>query len=156
MKLGLLFCVFMVMNGCALIHKTSQSQNTETPKKYIEDAPRDRRLVLNGVAISESDFGGVERWFAVDKYGKSSKVRFQVGCFKNRDGWGYVLYEGGTEGVVASCYREGLNVRWNWVDEGENIMYSIIIKAGETGYYYEFPSVEEKVLPRETFKVYKF
>ena len=55
MKLGLLFCVFMVMNGCALIHKTSQSQNTETPKKYIEDAPRDRRLVLNGVAISESD-----------------------------------------------------------------------------------------------------
>ena len=92
----------------------------------------------------------------MNSYGKSNKVRFQVGCFRDGDGFGYVLYEGGTEGVAARCYREGLDVRWDWVDKGANIMYSIVIKAGETGYYYEFPGVDEKVLPRETFKVSKF
>ena len=156
MKFIFLISTFMVMAGCALNYDATRPQNTENKKNYIEDAPRNRQLVLSGKVFSENDFGGVERWFAIDRYGKSNKVRFQVGCFKNGNGLGYVLYEGGTEGAAASCYREGLNVRWNWVDKGEVIMYSIVIKTGDTGYYYEFTSVEEKVLPRETFKVYKF
>lgn len=29
---------------------------------------RDRLLSINGYSVSETDFGGVERWYAVDKY----------------------------------------------------------------------------------------
>ena len=33
---------------------------------------RDRELSLDGYSILESDFGGVERWYAVDKYNYDS------------------------------------------------------------------------------------
>ncbi len=153
MKLGLLFStfmIFMMMGGCASNQNVSQPQNTAPPKKYIEDAPRDRQLVLNGVVFSESDFGGVERWFAIDRYGKPSKVRFQVGCFKNGDGLGYVLYEGGTEGVAASCYRKGLDMRWDWDD------YAIIIRPDGTCLYYDFSYQSKGVKPKEFYKASKF
>ena len=150
MKLGLLFCAFMIMAGCALNHNVSQPQNTEPPKKYIEDAPRDRQLVLSGKVISESELGGVERWYAIDKYGGSSKVRFQVGYFRDELNIGFVLYEGGTLGELAICYRAGLNLRWDWGN------YSIVIKSDGTGLYYDFSSKTTDVPPRETFKVNKF
>ncbi|OWV20902.1 hypothetical protein SAMN06298224_2588 [Fibrobacter sp. UWB16] len=150
MKLGLLFCAFMIMAGCALNHNVSQPQNTEPPKKYIEDAPRDRQLVLSGKVISESELGGVERWYAIDKYGGSSKVRFQVGYFRDEPNIGFVLYEGGTRGELAICYRAGLNLRWDWGN------YSIVIKSDGTGLYYDFSSKTTDVPPRETFKVNKF
>ncbi|SHM70189.1 hypothetical protein [Fibrobacter sp. UWB7] len=143
-----LFITSVITQSCALMDKS----------KYIEYAPRDRQLVLNGKVVSESKFGGVERWYAIDKYGGSSKVRFQVGYFRDEPYFGFVLYEGGTQGKIAVCYREGLDLRWDWIDKGTNVMmHSIVInKAGEKGYYYEFSSEGEKVLPRETFKVYKF
>ena len=135
-----LFIISIMTQSCALVDKT----------KYIEDAPRDRQLVLSGKVISESELGGVERWYAIDKYGGSSKVRFQVGYFREEPNIGFVLYEGGNRGELAICYRAGLNLRWDWGN------YSIVIKSDGTGLYYDFSSKTTDVPPRETFKVYKF
>ncbi len=135
-----LFVASIITQSCAVMDKS----------KYIEYAPRDRQLVLSGEVVSESEIGGVERWYAIDKYGKSNKVRFQVGYFKDEPSLGFVLYEGGTRGKFAICYRAGINLRWDW----EN--YSIIVKSDGTGLYYDFSSKKTEVSPRETFKVYKF
>ncbi len=135
-----LFVASVITQSCANMDKS----------KYIEYAPRDRLLVLSGKVFSESELGGVERWYALDEYGGSSKVRFQVGYFREEPNIGFVLYEGGTRGELAICYRAGLNLRWDWGD------YSIIIKSDGSGLYYDFTSKKTEVSPRERFNVYKF
>ncbi len=123
-------------------------------EKYIEDAPRDRVLKLSGKLYSETDYGGVERWFALDKYNReSTKVRFQVGYFKDEPNLGFVLYEGGSQGELAIVIRDGLDLRWSWFKLGE---YAIVLKSDGTAYYYDFKSQEKNVPPKETFRVYKF
>ena len=55
----------------------------------VPSTSRERVLSISGYSISETDFGGVERWYAVDKYNYDSlidEVRFQVGYFKNNKG----------------------------------------------------------------------
>lgn len=77
---------------------------------------RDRQLPLSGYTVFESDFGGVERWYAVDKYNYDSlvdEIRFQVGYFKENN-IGFVLYGNGTTGEEAYFSRQGLDFRWDW------------------------------------------
>ena len=118
--------------------------------KNIEDAPRDRVLRLSGKLYSETDYGGVERWFAIDKYNSDGKVRFQIGYFKDEPNLGFILYEGGSQGELAIVYRDGLNLRWDWSN------YAIVVKSNGTAFYYDFKTQEKNVPPRETFRVYKF
>ena len=77
---------------------------------------RDRQLSLSGYTVFESDFGGVERWYAVEKYNYDSlvdEIRFQVGYFKENN-IGFVLYGNGTTGEEAYFSRQGLDFRWDW------------------------------------------
>lgn len=55
---ALLLCILFsfIIISCASVPSTS----------------RDRVLSISGYSISETDFGGVERWYAVDKYNYDS------------------------------------------------------------------------------------
>ena len=117
----------------------------------VNPYPRDRILTLSGTKVSETEFGGVERWYAVDKYNSSGNggVRFQVGYFKE-NGIGFVLYEDGTIGEEAVFYRQGLNLRWDWKN------YAIVIKPDGTGLYYDFSYQSTDVKPTGLYQTYKF
>lgn len=124
---------------------------------------KDRQLLLNGYTLSETDFGGVERWYAVDKYNYDSLievVRFQVGYFKDNN-LGFVLYENGTTGEEANFSREGLDLRWDWGsyyrDGAGRYRYAFVIEPDGTGLYYDFSTSTNGVSkPRGIYKVRKF
>ena len=125
-------------------------------KNIFADTPRNRILHLGELEISESDFGGVERWYAYNEgyalFGDSyeSKVIFQVGFFKDTK-VGFILYEDGTTGELAEFSRQGLDLRWNWG------LYSVIIKPDGSGSYYDFStSVNGIASPRDRYKMRKF
>lgn len=113
--------------------------------------PRDRTLHLSGDTVSETEYGGVVRWLAVDKYNSRGDggVRFQVGYFLDNE-VGFVLYEGGTRGQVAHFYRQGLNLRWDWGD------YAIVMKPDKTCLYYDFSYKSTDVKPSGIFECSKF
>ena len=144
-KICYLFFIFFV-----LMFVESCASASGEKGKYIEKAPRDRILELSGKLYSEADFGGVERWFAVDKYNSDGKVRFQVGYFKDEPNIGFVLYEGGVQGELAIVYRDGLNLRWDWSN------YAIVVESNGTAFYYDFKYQKTNVKPRDLFRVYKF
>lgn len=126
---------------------------------------KNRELILGDISVSESDFGGVERWYAVDKYNYSSfnfveEIRFQVGYFKNNS-IGFILYENGTIGETAYFSRDGLNLRWDWGnhyrDGSSRYRYSFVIEPDGTGFYYDFStSADGTSKPRGIYKVRKF
>lgn len=113
--------------------------------------PRNRMLTISGVKVSETDFGGVVRWQAVDKYNSRGDggIRFQVGYFIDNE-IGFVLYEGGTRGKEARFYRQGLNLRWDWED------FSIVINPDGTCLYYDFSYKTTDVKPSGIYKASKF
>jgi len=115
---------------------------------------KDRTLNISGYTVSETDFGGVERWFAVDKYSSDTKtIRFQVGYFKENN-IGFILYEDGTFGEQAYFSRQGLDLRWDW---GNNAQYCFAIKPDGTGLYYDFSTSKDGTAkPREIYQTRKF
>ncbi|MBO4640157.1 MAG: hypothetical protein J5710_10420 [Treponema sp.] len=129
----------------------------------MPSSARDRILILDGISISETAFGGVERWYAVDKYNYDSfvdEVRFQVGYFKENN-IGFVLYGNGTEGEEAYFSRQGLDLRWDWGsysrDGSDRFRYSFVIEPDGTGLYYDFStSTDGTSKPRGIYKVRKF
>ncbi|MBR6450140.1 MAG: hypothetical protein IKS96_09385 [Fibrobacter sp.] len=134
----------------------TKDASTEISKKTFADTPRNRTLYLGEQEISESDFGGVERWYASNQGLASflgsyeSKVVFQVGFFKDTKD-GFILYEDGTTGEFADFSRQGLDLRWDWG------VYSIIIKPDGSGLYYDFStSVNGLATPRDQYKMHKF
>lgn len=71
-------------------------------------------------SIAEADFGGIERWYAVDKYNYDSfvdEVRFQVAHFLEHKTV-FVLYGNGFTGIEAYFSRDCLNLRWDWGSDG--------------------------------------
>ncbi|MDR1759821.1 MAG: hypothetical protein LBR60_04770 [Fibrobacter sp.] len=110
---------------------------------------RERILNLSGTTVSETEFGGVVRWYAVNTYGGAPGVRFQVGYFLDNE-IGFVLYEGGTRGEEARFWRDGLHLRWDWKK-----YYSIIIEPDGTCLYYDF-SAQSTAKARSVYKAYKF
>ena len=124
---------------------------------------RNRQLFLtNGYTISESEHGGVERWYAVDKYNYDSlsdEIRFQVGYFRDDNILGFILWGTGTTGESAFFSRQGLDLRWNWGFNGSiyDFNYSFIIRPDGTGLYYDFStSTDGTAKPRGIYKVHKF
>lgn len=122
-----------------------------------------RELSLGGDLVFESDFGGTERWYAVDKYNYDSlidKIRFQVGYFKETN-IGFVLYEDGTIGEEAFFSRDGLDLRWDWGTYKSNgyskFRYTFIIEPDGTGLYYDFSTSTDGIAkPRGIYRVHKF
>lgn len=117
----------------------------------MQGVSKNRTLHLSGVTVSETEYGGVERWYAVDKYNSNGDgaVRFQVGYFKDNE-IGFVLYEGGTRGEEAHFYRQGLDLRWDW---GK---FAIIIEPDGTCLYYDFSYKSTGVKPTGIYKARKF
>ena len=116
---------------------------------------RDRQLTLGGYTFSETDFGGVERWYAV-----VDEVRLQVGYFKENS-IGFILYGNGTIGEEAYFSRQGLDLRWDWGDyyrDGSTrYRYSFVIEPDGTGLYYDFSTSFDGISkPRGIYKVWKF
>ena len=130
---------------------------------YIYASNIQRLLSLNGYTISETNFGGIERWYAVDKYNYDSlvdEVRFQVGYFRENN-IGFVLYGNGTTGEEAYFSRQGLDLRWDWGsyyrDGSSRYRYSFVIEPDGTGLYYDFSTSTDGVSkPRGIYKVHKF
>ena len=125
---------------------------------------RDRMLTISGYSVSEANFGGVERWYAVDKYNYDNfvdEVRFQVGYFLE-NGIGFVLYGNGTVGEEAYFSRQGLDLRWDWgidynTDGPKGFRYSFVMEPDGTGLYYDFStSTDGTAKPRGIYKVRKF
>ena len=123
---------------------------------------RDRNLTLGEYTVSETAFGGVERWYAVDKYNydDDDEVRFQVGYFKENN-IGFVLYGDGTVGVEAHFSRQGLDLRWDrgnyYRDDSSRFRYSFVIEPDGTGLYYDFStSTDGTAKPRGIYKTSKF
>ncbi len=120
---------------------------------------KDRQLQLSGRIYSESDDGGVERWYAIDKYNYfdfSNEIRFQVGYFKETE-MGFILYGNGTEGVKAHFSRDGLDLRWDWGLKRGEYLYSFVIQPDGTGLYYDFSTSRNGTAkPREIYETHKF
>ena len=137
---------------------TSSTLSNNYSQKNI---PKDRQLSIDGYIFSETDFGGVERWYAVDKYGSDTKtIRFQVGYFKENN-IGFILYEDGTIGEETYFSRQGLNLRWDWGsynrDGSDKYRYSFIIEPDGSGLYYDFStSTDGTAKARQFYKTFKF
>ena len=138
--------VFIILSSCASVPTS-----------------RDRQLSLSEYTVSETDFGGVELWYAVDKYNYDSlvdEVRFQVGYFKENS-IGFVLYGNGTVGEEACFSRQGLDLRWDWGsyyrDGDSRYRYTFVIEPDGTGLYYDFStSTDGTSKPRGIYKTRKF
>lgn len=122
------------------------------PTSAINTGPR--VLILNGVAVSESDTDfGFTAWYCKGYvYGESILV--EVGYFdKNGSRYGFVLYDGGYIGELTYFSRDGLDYRWDW---GSNWQYSIAIKPDGTALYYNFSTSKDGYSkPRNVYKAYK-
>ena len=138
--------------GCA-----SPPQKTAAPPQAAEEqpassplttktAPAPRVISLNGREIREADAGEFTSWICRD-YFKRGKVVVEVGHFNHPKlkGAGFVLYDGGNSGDLASYERAGLLHRWDW---GWNknrhaFTYSFLMKRDGTGLYYDFSSATD-------------
>ncbi|MCQ2248434.1 MAG: hypothetical protein MJZ50_05420 [Treponema sp.] len=124
---------------------------------------KNRNLIIDGYTVNEQDFGGCERWYAVDKYNYDDlfeKVRIQVGYFKDNN-IGFVLYEDGTVGEEAYFSRKGLDLRWDWGIYESNgstrCKYSFVIEPDGTGLYYDFSISDDGIAkPRGIYRCKKF
>lgn len=112
-------------------------------------------LLNETVTISSKDTdSGFTSWKCQDSiYGGKTLAEF--GYFSiNGTTFGFVLYNGGNEGEATSYKRTGLNLRWDW---GENGQYSFVLKPDNTGLYYDFTGVPagESTEPKSIYKAYK-
>lgn len=139
---------------------------TTTPNKTLMTTKKNRDLFISGYKVNEQEFGGCERWYAVDRFnifgddGEEDKIRLQVGYFKDNN-IGFILYEDGTAGEEVHFSREGLDLRWDWGydvnDDSSWYRYSFIIDPSGTGLYYDFSTSKDGTAsPRRFYKCTKF
>lgn len=162
--------IFTPFFSMATDKSTSNEKLTTTetpmPNKTLMTTKKNRDLFISGRKVNEQEFGGCERWYAVDPFNifgddvEDDIVRFQVGYFKDNN-IGFILYEDETVGEEAIYYRQGLELRWDWgYDENDDsswYRYSFIIKPDGTGLYYDFSTSEDGIAsPREFYKCTKF
>ena len=152
--LSFVFFMLLVLAACESTPAASKEKSTPS-----SSSSKGRQLSLGEYSVSELDFGGVERWYVVDKYNydsKSDEVRFQVGYFKENN-IGFVLYGSGTAGELANFSRQGLDLRWDWGETETSYKYTFVIEPDGTGLYYDFSSsTDGKSKPRGIYKASKF
>jgi hypothetical protein len=136
--------------GCALPptkttappQATEQQQPTSSPLT-TDTAPAPRVISVDGREIREADAGKFTSWVCRD-YFQRGKVVVEVGHFNHPklDGVGFVIYDGGNSGMLASYERAGLLHRWDWEwnDNRHAFTYSFLMKPDGTGLYYDFSS----------------
>ena len=159
----LTFSFFIILSlACASTDGVSGTSSNSSVNSYSQKTiSKDRTLNLGGYTVSETDFGGVERWYAVDKYSSDTKtIRFQVGYFKENN-IGFILYEDGTIGEEAYFSRQGLDLRWDWGsynrDGSDRYRYSFVIEPDGTGLYYDFStSTDGTAKARGLYQTKKF
>ena len=138
----------LVIAGCASPSKTTtplpaaEQQPTSSPPA-AEAASASREISVNGREIREADAGKFTSWICRD-YVQRENVVLEVGHFNHPklEGLGFVLYDGGSSGEIASYERAGLLHRWDW---GRNVnrdvyVYSFLMRPDGTGLYYDFSS----------------
>lgn len=118
-----------------------------------------RTLNLDGLIISEAETDdGFTSWCCVDYYTewlKFSNILVEAGYFeKNGVRYGFILYDGGDIGRLASFSRDGLHYRWDW---GSGMDYCLTIAPDGTACYYDFSTVPdgEPANPRDIFQTYE-
>ena len=119
------------------------------PASAVSTGPR--TLILEGISISEEDTDdGFTAWYCND-YVYGGNVLVEVGYFDlNGERYGFVLYDGGYTGEIASFSREGLDYRWDWG------LYSFVITPDGAGLYYDFSTSEDGIAkPRYVYRAYK-
>ena len=115
---------------------TSDTLTTQT-------APTLRVISVNSREIREADAGKFTSWVCRD-YVQRGNVVLEAGHFNHPklEGLGFVLYDGGNSGELASYERAGLLHRWDWGwNENRQVhLYSFLMKPDGTGLYYNFSS----------------
>ena len=159
---------------------TSYSPITTQPPSATPSGPR--TIILDGVTFSEDSVGRFTSWYCTD-YINGGATLVEVGYITVHDSLisilsesteiteliekyelpelselfefaGFVLYDGGYSGELATYHRTGLEHRWDW---GRATNYSFVIKPDGTGLYYDFSTVPEgeSTTAREVYKCYK-
>lgn len=136
--------VFLSLVSCTTVPPST----TPTPKGL-------RSIIIDGDTLIESESGEFKSWYCKD-YIKEGPILVEVGFFDKPkfEGLGFILYDGGNSGDLASYQRTGLEHRWDWGPEG---VYSFVIKTDGTGAYYNFSTVPkgETTKPSAIYKCYK-
>lgn len=121
---------------------TEQQQPTSNALA-TDTAPAPRVISVDGREIREADAGKFTSWVCRD-YFQRGNVVVEVGYFNHPklDGVGFVIYDGGNSGLLASYERAGLLHRWDWGwnDNRHAFTYSFLMKPDGTGLYYDFSS----------------
>ncbi len=137
----------LLITSCLSTPSTASSISSTYSRKT-------RTLIINGNTLSEDiTDAGFTSWCCKDYvYGGVTLV--EVGYFDlNGNRYGFILYDGGDTGDLTLFYREGLNYRWDWGDNGN---YSIVIKPDGTALYYDFSTSKDGTAkPSDIYKAYK-
>ncbi len=112
------------------------------PPSFTASGPR--TIVLDGKTFDEESAGGFVSWTCKDPF-YIGPVRVEVGHFGGEGfkNLGFVLFDGGYEGVLTAYRRAGIERRWNWEENDTAYHYSFIIKTDGTGLYYDFTIADE-------------
>lgn len=121
--------------------RANERQQPATSPLATETASAPRVISVNGREIREADAGKFTSWVCQD-YVQRGNVVVEVGHFNHPklSGLGFVLYDGGNSGELASYERAGLLHRWDWGWNENRYVYSFLMKPDGTGMYYDFSS----------------
>lgn len=152
------FFILAALSSCAtasmaddstLFGRVFSSDSNERKIRLFDSSSNDSVIISN----KDTD-SGFTSWECEDFiYGGKTLAEF--GYFSiNGTVYGFVLYNGGNEGEFTYYKRAGLNLRWDW---GENGQYSFVLEPDNTGLYYDFTGVPagEFTKPKSTYKAYK-
>jgi hypothetical protein len=155
MKNVLLLICSLLMVGC--VTTTTDTTTTDTTTANTADTTKasssktskakvGRSVTLNGGehgirTFTEEEYGPIESWVCRDRYSDNRTILFEVGHFRDKPGFGFVLYDGTSSGEPAMYRRTGIDRRWDWESGGGS--YSFIIEPDGRGAYYDFTNVAE-------------
>ena len=152
------FFILAAFSSCAT---TSMVDDSTLFGKVFSSDSSERKIHLfdsssnESLTISSNDTdSGFTSWECQDFF-SGGKTLAEFGYFSiNGTTFGFVLYNGGNEGEATSYKRTGLNLQWNW---GENGQYSFVITPDGNGRYYDFTNVPagESTKPAGIYKAYK-
>ena len=143
---AIMLAATLCVAGCASLSKTTEppqatKQQPASGPLTTDTAPAPRVITVDGKEVSEADAGEFTSWVCQD-YLQRGNIVVEAGFFNHPqlDGVGFVLYDGGNTGELASYKRAGLLHRWDWGWNDTRYVYSFLIKPDGTGLFYDFSS----------------